>query len=119
MKVNEILLVSAFKECRSSLFLPVTVNKPPYPQRVISFEFRRQQRVGKVLVAHGSGESVYSAGSDRSRSAICGSRKGPAMNHRVTNFYAGRVTVNDKPSDFLLKNRYEICIFRKVLIGAV
>jgi hypothetical protein len=70
-----------------------TVNRAPNVRLVLVPQFRRQQRLGKILVTGWMHESLNRRRTNRRESGVASRGIRPAMMHGRANLDAGRVTI--------------------------
>ena len=83
--------------------MAVAIDQTGNAQRIGVFQRVGQERIRAILVAHRTQETLDGQAADRGATGIGGGRVGPAMHHRIADFDAGRVAVEQYPADFLFK----------------
>lgn len=90
------------------------VHQPRNPQWVAILQRFRQPRVRVVLVAHRAQETLDGQGAHRGASGVRGGRVRTAVDHRVADFHAGRIAVEQQAPCLLFQERYQVGEGRQV-----
>src|SRR3954463_3243120 len=88
-------------------------------QWIAILQFVRQGGVWKILIANGACEPINRLRAHRCCTGVCARGIRAAVNHRVTDFNAGRIAVENETAHLASKNVNQLLEFAKILYGSM
>jgi hypothetical protein len=113
------LHLNQFQQPLAAFLRQPSIKPAPDAQGIGPLQFVRQRFLGEILEAYGPRKAQDGLRSYRREARIGSRRIRAAMNHGVTDLYAGGIAVENDSADFLFQNRHQVCRLAEVFLGAV